>query len=260
MEQRTYYFLQSKALVDIINHPAVDDVSLGANAKYSEVTIIFKSEHKICEHLAPFELGGRRVTITVYANGFRFDWKDAKLDLQHLEYIGMNPGVIVRRSAMINSLVDYAITAIYPTLKEEPVFTDLFLTSEDISKLQREPDVIGFGLSPLDNRVALTVLLRPGCDLIAAFSGERPSFEVLFDAKSICFHWLPANGVECWDSFETSEIRNIAKLFEMMENPVSHMRRLLLNCEEAQAIAEMNQQRERTKRHEEFRSQFGEQQ
>ncbi len=249
-------FLPSSAIRKVLGHDAVEDVTLGSPSRNTEMIIVLNEAHPICKAMAPKRLGGCRVIINHYANGVRFNWKDAELDFQHVEYIGQHPGMMAIQAELCEDLVANAFDLISPRDPTKPFLGDMFITHEDFRRLYDHVDVAGYGVSHFGGRTSLAVKFRPESRFATFFPEENTSFEILFDANSLCCRWYNGNGGINWDSISASSPRNIAELNSIFGDPVAHMEKLLRYGTRAAELEKANDQKLRNRRRAAFQAQF----
>jgi hypothetical protein len=251
-----FQFIPSSVLKSVLEHEAVDDVALGSPARNTELIVFLKADHPICKRLATRRLGGGRFIINHYANGVRFNWKDTELNFQHTEFVGQHAGITAIQAEMYENIVDAAIDIINPPRPSRPFLGDIFLTQEDFRRLHDHTDVVGYGVSHMDGRTSVAIMLKAESRYGSFFLKDRTTFEILFDATSVCFRWYDPNGVANWDSISATAPPNVAELNSILGQPVAHMEKLLQYGVRAVEIEKDHDQRIANRRRAAFRAQF----
>jgi hypothetical protein len=251
-----FQFIPSSVLKSVLEHEAVDDVALGSPARNTELIVFLKADHPICKRLAPRRLGGGRFIINHYANGVRFNWKDTELNFQHTEFVGQHAGITAIQAEMYENIVDAAIDIINPPRPSRPFLGDIFLTQENFRRLHDHTDVVGYGVSHMDGRTSVAIMLKAESRYGSFFLKDRTTFEILFDATSVCFRWYDPNGVANWDSISATASLNVAELNSILGQPVAHMEKLLQYGVRAVEIEKDHDQKIANRRRAAFRAQF----
>jgi hypothetical protein len=251
-----FQFIPSSVLKSVLEHEAVDDLMLGSPSRNTELIVFLKEDHPICKRLAPKRLGGGRIILNHYANGVRFNWKDAELNFQHTEFIGQHAGITAIQAELYENVVNAAFDIINPPRPAKPFLGDIFITQEDFRRLYDHKDVMGYGVSHMDGRTSLAIMLRPESPHRSFFLKDRTTFEVLFDATSVCFRWYGPDGIARWDSISATSPMNVAELNSILGHPVAHMEKLLQYGVRAVEIERAHDQKIAARRRAAFQAQF----
>lgn len=251
-----FQFLPKSILQALVNHPAIEDVQIGSPSRSTEIIITLKDDQPICKHLAPKALGGLRVTVNHYSNGMRINWKDAELNFQYVEFVGSHLGMSAVLESLYADLMDTIFMVIDPPKLAKPYLGEIFVTQEDFRKLQDDQRIMGFGVSPAEGRTSLMISIRPGNPIAAEFMSGRATFEILFDATSVCFRWYGLNEEAQWDSISASSHRNLAVINAIFSDPIGHMVKLLKAAVRADELSKSYAMSIASRRHAALRAQF----